>query len=234
MGFLLQEQSSRTVTTTSNKSTCMNDHVEALKTESERVASSISNPIARYGFQRTINSALAQLSETAEVDEEPADLSTCLSTIRRHPKGVSQPPSTPQTICNKKIYSYSIESLFGTIHVRSNITETMVTSGDEIEGLEFEDTNVETKTSFTVYPSRWLQLCGINYGIRVALSKSFRGMSCGQQTYRAVPDDSLIFKLSERGDVDGIRELFDQKLASPWDTDSYGYTPLIVSYSSLS
>lgn len=45
---------------------------------------------------------------------------------------------------------------------------------------------------------------------------------------RVVPSTSPIFKYAQRGDVEQLWNLFDQGLASPFDTDCLGYTPLHV------
>ncbi|KUJ23443.1 uncharacterized protein LY89DRAFT_713899 [Mollisia scopiformis] len=83
-----------------------------------------------------------------------------------------------------------------------------------------------TQTTVVVHPSWWLSTMGIIWGIQIVLSKSFRGLDCSLRTYFAVPDDSLVFQVCQSGDVAALQELFKSRKASPWDTDSRGYTPL--------
>jgi hypothetical protein len=85
------------------------------------------------------------------------------------------------------------------------------------------------ETIVTIHPAHWIQVAGFAYGMRLLFSKSFRGLDCKLKTYRAVPDDAKIFQACRLGDVSAIKELFKERSASPWDTDSKGVTPLLVS-----
>ncbi|ESZ91362.1 hypothetical protein SBOR_8246 [Sclerotinia borealis F-4128] len=90
-----------------------------------------------------------------------------------------------------------------------------------------DDTNT-MRTTITMHPSRFLQLCGVRFGLRFALSKAPGNIEHALQAYRAVPDNAIIFKLCWEGRIDAINLLFEQGLASPLDTDSYGQTPLMI------
>ena len=61
------------------------------------------------------------------------------------------------------------------------------------------------------------------------VSRSSWGLECSLTCYRAVPDDAPIFDYCRNGNAKTIQTLFDGGLASPWDTDSRGFTPLFVS-----
>jgi hypothetical protein len=87
----------------------------------------------------------------------------------------------------------------------------------------------KTQTSSTLYPAKWLQSCGIGFGIQAIFSNPFQSLDCSISSYRAVPDDAQIFELCSQGDIRGVQTLFDQWLSSPWDTNSRGLTPLFVS-----
>ncbi|TGO66788.1 hypothetical protein BOTNAR_0054g00270 [Botryotinia narcissicola] len=100
-----------------------------------------------------------------------------------------------------------------------------------ITTLSFADGTYKSCTNLIMHPSRLLQLCGVSLGVRVALSKSCGTFKPELKAYRAVPDDSAIFRLCRDGRLDGIRCLFDEGLASPRDTDSYGRTPLMIAAS---
>ncbi|KAF7914436.1 uncharacterized protein EAF01_000842 [Botrytis porri] len=88
-----------------------------------------------------------------------------------------------------------------------------------------------SRTNLTMHPSRMLQLCGVSLGVRIALSKSGKTFKPELKAYRAIADDSTIFRLCRGGRTDAIRYLFDEGLASPRDTDSYGRTPLMFAAS---
>jgi hypothetical protein len=87
------------------------------------------------------------------------------------------------------------------------------------------------QTVVTVHPSQWLMTCGMNFGIQAEFSESIWGFEYRLKSYRAVPDNALIFELCEKGDTTAIQRLFDERRASPWDTNSRGLTPLFVSFS---
>ncbi|KAF7923161.1 uncharacterized protein EAE98_007866 [Botrytis deweyae] len=100
-----------------------------------------------------------------------------------------------------------------------------------ITTLSFADGTYKSRTNLIMHPSRLLQLCGVSLGVRIALSKSCGTFKPELKAYRAVPDDSTIFRLCRDGRIDAIRCLFDEGLASPRDTDSYGRTPLMIAAS---
>jgi hypothetical protein len=224
MGFLLEEHALRTVTTKSSASLDMDEHLMTLRHEPQRLSSSISNPIARFGFEKTIESAFSLFSNSLDVSKGKRHSCHSLLNTETHPiQGAASTDNTERSICSKTTYRYSINSIFGMIFVSSTTTEYVFTSTREVEpDQDHNNETVKIETSFTVYPSRWLQICVINHGIRIALSKSFQGVDCRLRTYRAVPDDAPIFELCRLGKFDDIRHLFDKKLASPWDTNSWG------------
>jgi len=65
------------------------------------------------------------------------------------------------------------------------------------------------------------------------VSRSSCGLDCSLTSYRAVPDDAPVFDYCRNGNVKAIQALFDGGLASPWDTNSKGFTPLFVSRGDL-
>jgi len=60
-----------------------------------------------------------------------------------------------------------------------------------------------------------------------AWSLSFPTITLSKQNI--VPDDALVFELAEKGDIEGMLELFRKGLASPNDRALIGATPLHVS-----
>ncbi|TGO30079.1 hypothetical protein BPAE_0008g00710 [Botrytis paeoniae] len=114
----------------------------------------------------------------------------------------------------------SINTPFGTLNIR-------------ITTLSFEDNTYKMRTNLIIHPSRFSQLCGVNFGFRIALSNSYGAFKHELKAYRAVPDDAAIFRLCREGQIDVIQHLFDEGLASPLDTDSFGRT-LLMDGTSLS
>ena len=61
------------------------------------------------------------------------------------------------------------------------------------------------------------------------VSISSWGLDCSIKQYRAVPDSAAIFYYCKNGDIKSVQALFNNSLASPWDTNSKGFTLLFVS-----
>jgi hypothetical protein len=62
----------------------------------------------------------------------------------------------------------------------------------------------------------------------VLSARSTTGWKYSFQSFRTVPDDSLIFEYCKEGNIGAIQSLFKRGLASPWDRDAKGRTPLWV------
>jgi hypothetical protein len=73
----------------------------------------------------------------------------------------------------------------------------------------------------------WLSLSGSAWEVCCYKAKS--GWMFTAQTYRVVPRNSPIMEFAQCGDVKGIQELFEKKMASPYDRRSDGFTVLDVS-----
>ena len=58
--------------------------------------------------------------------------------------------------------------------------------------------------------------------------KSYTGFKLYFRQFSIVPRDALVFRRARTGDIDGVLDLFNKKLASPFDTDEYGETLLHV------
>ena len=58
--------------------------------------------------------------------------------------------------------------------------------------------------------------------------KARNGWDCCFRQYNIIPSSSPVFRHAGRGNVMGLRELFDTNQASPWDCDNNGWTPLHV------
>lgn len=102
-----------------------------------------------------------------------------------------------------------------------------VGSSETLRELEFDD--YEYETHFILHPAQWLLRWGISFGLDMAMMKSVQGWKNNVRTFRAVPDNSLIFEFSKSGNTTGVRSLLSRGEGSPWDTNSLGWTPLHVS-----
>lgn len=87
----------------------------------------------------------------------------------------------------------------------------------------------EVITTLIFHPAAWFMRMGFRYGLEASFSPSLHGFRFDFKTARAVPDDSLIFELCERGDLIGVRRLMERGDASVYDRNSKGWTPLHVS-----
>jgi len=200
-------------------------HLAALQNESRKMTSTIPNPIQRIGLENLMELGLSEMSGGWMVENRGRKEST----ISTHTRGKGTVGALPRSTSLQKIRSntvhyFVVEGIFGSLNIRSTTRELGLH-----EDIEDEEVEYSVETSFTLHPSRWLQICGIGYGIQVAFSKSLKGLEFKMKTYNAVPDDAEIFELCKQGDVDGVKALFDQRCASPWDTNSKGFTPLFVS-----
>jgi hypothetical protein len=197
-------------------------HINALRNEARKLASTVSNPVVRLGYEKMIKAALVQVSDGLKGEQQDEIGSSADSR-----KLVMASSTETSTIQNRTWYQSSCNtSPFGQLFITSKFSES--SSNIKTENTDDEETQHRIETTLRLHPSRWLQICGITYGVQIAFSKSFQGLDCRLKTYRAVPNDSPIFELCGKGDVDGVRRLFDERRASPWDTDSEGHTPLHV------
>jgi hypothetical protein len=73
----------------------------------------------------------------------------------------------------------------------------------------------------------WLSLS--SNALEICCYKVNSGWMFTAQAYRVVPRNSPIIQLAKDGNVRGIQELFEKKLASPYDKTSDGFTVLDVS-----
>ena len=81
----------------------------------------------------------------------------------------------------------------------------------------------ELQTSITVQPSSWL----LARQVKVQISRKTQGWTCNLHYYRKFPDDALIFEYCSIGNLEGVRDLLQHKLASPWDLGTEGNDPLL-------
>jgi len=229
VSFLIEQQTSSTITTTTSSGDTSDPvaHLKAVRAECQKVSSNIINPIARFGFERMIESAFSQLRTDSIGWNKESDQNYAATSFENTPCGrrVSTMKSRQSRSTTTLKNSHQIASLFGTL----SFSTTTTWDQDDDEDLETSEAASEVKTQLTFHPSWWLITCGLHYGLQFEFEKSFQGPECRMKTYCAVPDDAAIFKYCKSGNIAGIRKLFDEKRASPWDTNSRGMTPLMAS-----
>jgi hypothetical protein len=113
---------------------------------------------------------------------------------------------------------------FGCVTVRKTI---IYMQGDA-------DDNNETSQSVTstvFYPTNWLQCFGVKSGLEaIVASGNQRSLfNCRLTVTRAVPEDSLIFKLCKEGEIRAVQLLLSEGKGSVVDTSPKGWKPLHVS-----
>jgi hypothetical protein len=81
-----------------------------------------------------------------------------------------------------------------------------------------------TMTSISVALPKWVN--GRTY--QATLRKSYQGWDQSFRTYRVVSYDAPVLHYSMAGDVEGLQRLFKDMLASPFEIDPEGRTPLHV------
>jgi len=224
IALLLQKQTSQTVLSASDRGLNTGGHTATLTTKSQELAPTVPNPTERFKIDRSAESTIFQaLTDLERANRERLTAAPNVST-----QYVRAAPWRLTTIRNKKRNRMRFECVFGVIDFLT-ITWNSTRYDEDQNLLEDNTAQYNSETSFTVHPSRWVQLCGINYGIQVTFSKSLTGLQWRLRTHRAVPDDAEIFEACRRGDVDAVRLLFDERQASPLDTNSRGFMPLFVS-----
>ena len=124
-----------------------------------------------------------------------------------------------------------MECLLGTIRTNSIARLLVPKNADALMACCEQDQYVH-ETTYAVYPAPWLTRLGLRRGFHFRLSSSStQGWQHTLQPFCAVPDDSLIFKFCEKGNIAAVRTLLSEGSASIRDTNSEGFTPLHVSRS---
>ncbi|KAL2070291.1 hypothetical protein VTL71DRAFT_13317 [Oculimacula yallundae] len=210
----------------STPSSTVDAQIEALRQECRRLSTTILNPVARLGFDKLIGLAILQISDTANAtasDMEPPNFD--VNQKEQMTLGDINPSRIDKSSTGTS-QGLSLSSVFGKLHLemtsspRSN-AEAKLDLGNHGHRISFQMIS-------TFHPSQWLLLFGVNFGVQILLSQSIRGLDCRLTTHRTVPDDAMIFKLCEKGDMKEVRRLFDAGKASPFDTNSKGLTPLFL------
>ena len=195
-----------------------------LKREVNRMASKEENPFVRSGFEIAMTEAIQQLfSLTSEGKMRNitlmgiSDSSTYLMS-QTSGLGISvKKRRRDRTLIHH--LDTEINIVFGKIHF----------SSQTFQILSNEKESKETEIAFRFYPASWIVNLGFSYGLTAYVIQSSQNWEHAMKTFRPVPDNSKIFEFCKIGNIIGVQYLLSKKLASPWDTNSTGWTPLHVS-----
>jgi hypothetical protein len=95
-----------------------------------------------------------------------------------------------------------------------------------VRSSEVQETS-ETDLTCVVYPKAGGKFLGMSHGMLLS-ARSTSGWQFSIQPFRAIPENSLVFEFCRKGNLDGVRTLFQHGEASPWDRYPAGRTPLWV------
>lgn len=196
-----------------------------------RMASEITSPILRAGFQRSVDVALHRFqSDSMLVKTRTALQIPNLERVGFKPmrtpvyhQNAAGRGSIKTPIRSEEVVTTST-NLFGTVTFRQ-IAWALRKRHDTLS----DEDETESEFSFIFRPSPWLVYVGLSYELRLCLLKSSWGWKHTFQSFQPVSDDALIFEFCRSGHIDGIRSLLSQKKASVWDVNSRGWTPLHAS-----
>lgn len=185
------------------------------------MATNISNPIFRAGFERGMASALTQ-ALAGVLHTVPLVTSGKPSSVRRPRMRQGQKESRKVIARSTK----GLETFFGSV---SFITETAhIFSGPKKVGHEDDPVLYESKTIFRLRPAAWLIRMGLEYTVNLTIMSNNQGWHVCPEVIRAVPAQSEIAIACECGDLEWIQYLFASGRASMRDQIPGGYTPLHV------
>lgn len=72
-----------------------------------------------------------------------------------------------------------------------------------------------------------------NKAWEISSLQAYSGWTFTLRSLNVIPFDSPIFRYSENGDLQALRDLFSQNVASPFDCNEYGRTALQVRFETL-
>ena len=257
--FRQHEPPQQTITTPCTTSNQIGTEIAGLRLEMNEVVSSMSAVSAStrsietqiIDKSETIQSELTSIrgelpAISTRVEAIPSEVCTALkNNINSHNPGLTSPllrmgltsslaevmPRVTRGIRRASLntrmtQSYQVSrtsNAFGTTTVISRCRRCSILAGGQWIDQD------ETTTSYIYHPAHWLLRTGFRTRLEFAIYSSQSGWKFGLTTQWAVPDTSPIFRMSVRGDVNGIRDLFITGKSSPYDVRSGGWTPLHVS-----
>ena len=227
---------SATVTTIANSSAIDYEHTNSFRAETSRICRNIQNPVHRAGFQIGSQVAVEDLAGFLAKDQSrtPQLLTNARSesehTTLSHRDGISR-RARRQTLTNNTstIQTSTSRTFFGSI-VTTTKKRSMKSRFVEDDALEDEECQYEQESSLKILPAQWLLKLGLNYAYNFSThDSSTQGWQWCIKPINLVPDDAPILEFCEQGNLEKVRDLFSQNLASVRDVNSRGFTPLHVS-----
>lgn len=210
----------QTVTTLSKISGDLDNHKLEILAAVHQMMPDGSNPVYRHAVESGLKRAFKQISTVtmSEVDAQPMPLTQRSTTKLRH---VSK-----RTRIYDRYQSSTTSTIFGTFYISSQTYALIPEGSDE------DDDNVQYEhfTAIRVHPSQWLIKMGFQYYINAMITQTSQEWRLLSLKSYPVPDDAIIFSLCNTGDIEAVKKLFSARVATPWDTDSRGWTPLHVSF----
>ncbi|KAI9877747.1 MAG: hypothetical protein M1830_002943 [Pleopsidium flavum] len=134
-------------------------------------------------------------------------------------------PRLREVECYKSYTKHT--SFFGVLRIHTKTLQLNREQDPEDDVQEPDEATIRFETSFSLHPACWLLAIGFSYGLRFEILKTCQqGWKQSLSTFRAVPDDALIFGLCAQEDIQAVGNLIQKGQASVWDTDCRGCTPL--------
>ncbi|KAF4631032.1 hypothetical protein G7Y89_g7100 [Cudoniella acicularis] len=233
MGRMELERCSQTVTVPIDSGTA--GLAAVLEREINRMISKEENPIIRSGFQMAMSTAIQKLlseNQAENIHNNPATKNVGFS--GRFTSQVSKLGLSGKKRRRHKILSHQsdteINIILGTIHFSS---QTFQILSEEEETYPDSDIRQETEIAFRFHPAPWIVTLGFVYGLSSYAFRSDQTWKHVVKTFRPVTDDSLIFGFCKAENIDGVKHLLSERIATPWDTNSTGWTPLHIAAQSV-
>ncbi|RAQ73362.1 hypothetical protein COH20_004757 [Aspergillus flavus] len=185
------------------------------------------------------NSYMAGQSFAERAAHDPGVFSQFLNVPIRRLQGGTNPPFLEQSVLpaglvagetthkelvtgNQLFQSVPYKTFFGTVYCRTEIVQRRVAIDNEIAEQR------ETRRTMVFYPASWLRRLGMRYGLNAMASYRLGSWKYGLRPVYAVPDNSLIFRFCETGNVEAVREMFLSGEASIYGTNSWGWSLLHI------
>lgn len=220
------QQCSATGNTTSNEHSSNSSHTNAHIVEASRADGNMQNSVHRLAFE--VGSQKAVKAITTSNARQPDVVVSSLVDWHREPLELPISRKTQKKQVVRRRYSL-IQLPFGTVYT-SSATYGFQQYENEGQKSYQKQEQYQQESSITIRPATWLVRLGFSHGLYLGFSSSpIQGWEQSINTFCPVPDDSPIFQFCGEGNISAVRSLFSKGLASIWDTDSEGMTPLHVS-----
>lgn len=213
----------------STSSSASRSNMEGLRPEVEKMTARILNPNLQYTLQENI---IQMLQDIVSSDRPQGEIANKLNVgeavpvaevaerkvlernltrehrssngIQTYPPSAEWPRATRKVsqsgvrVASKNSFSYCASICCG-IYIR---TRTSHSTQNE------DDTVLQTRTTFLLHPAPWLLKWCCSYGLKAEVLKTFpQGWKQSLNTYRAVPDDAIIFEFCREESISAVSKL---------------------------